>query len=163
MAITLAIFAAMQVAMPLWVRPNLAPRDRTVITVTSLGGIALSQTGPGGTSFTLFALDVPGQPGAWLLSSEPVNAAGQPTSTIPAACASVGNTGAGVGVQGGSGAPGPSPAFFDCLASHGIREAIAYQPASRYWRFQLTETAIYLALALALTGYCFRRLSHRPS
>ena len=31
--------------------------------------------------------------------------------------------------------------------------------ADCYWRFQLTETAIYLALALALVGYCFRRLS----
>ncbi|MGC2003664.1 ABC transporter permease subunit, partial [Trebonia sp.] len=29
MAVTLAIFAALQVAMPLWVRPNLAPPDRT--------------------------------------------------------------------------------------------------------------------------------------
>jgi hypothetical protein len=38
-------------------------------------------------------------------------------------------------------------------------EAITYQPASRYWRFQLTETAIYLALALALAGYCFWRLT----
>jgi hypothetical protein len=53
--------------------------------------------------------------------------------------------------------------FLDCLASHGIREAVSYQPASRYWRFQATETAIYLALALALAGYCFRRLSRRPS
>jgi hypothetical protein len=49
------------------------------------------------------------------------------------------------------------PPSFDCLGRHGIREAITYQPASRYWRFQATETAIYLALALA--GYCFRRLS----
>jgi energy-coupling factor transporter ATP-binding protein EcfA2 len=56
--------------------------------------------------------------------------------------------------------PGQGPAaFVACLASHGIREAITYQPASRYWRFQASETAIYLALALALTGYCFRRLS----
>jgi hypothetical protein len=39
------------------------------------------------------------------------------------------------------------------------KAATTYQPASRYWRFQATETAIYLALALALTGYCFRRLS----
>ena len=44
---------------------------------------------------------------------------------------------------------------------HGIREAITYQPASRYWPFQWTETAIYLALALALAGYCFRQLNHR--
>ena len=37
MAVTLAIFAALQVAMPLWVRPNLAPPDHMVIPVTSLG------------------------------------------------------------------------------------------------------------------------------
>ena len=70
------------------------------------------------------------------------------------------NTGTSQASQGGSGAPatGP-PGFLACLGSHGIREAITYQPASRYWRFQWTETAIYLALALALAGYCFRRLS----
>ena len=50
-----------------------------------------------------------------------------------------------------------------CLASHGIREAISYQPASRYWPFQSTETAIYVALTLALAGYCFRRLNRRLS
>jgi hypothetical protein len=40
------------------------------------------------------------------------------------------------------------------------RLAAARQP---YWAFQLTETAIYPALALALAGYCFRRLNHRRS
>jgi hypothetical protein len=158
MAVTLAIFAALQVAMPLWVRPNLAPPDRTFIPVTSLGGAGPSQTGPGGDTFSLYALTIPGQPGAWILSSGSVNAAGQATSTTPAACASVG-TGPGGGPQGNGFLPGQGPAaFVGCLASHGIREAITYQPASRYWRFQLTETAIYLALALALAGYCFRRL-----
>jgi hypothetical protein len=57
------------------------------------------------------------------------------------------------------GQPGTPVDFLACLARHGIREAITYQPAHRYWRFQATETAIYLALALALAGYCFRRLS----
>jgi len=47
--------------------------------------------------------------------------------------------------------------------SQRIREAISYQPASRYWPFQWTETALYLALALALSGYCFRRLNRRRS
>ena len=40
----------------------------------------------------------------------------------------------------------------------GIREAITYQPASRYWPFQWIETGIFLALALALAGFCFWRL-----
>jgi len=157
MAVTLAIFAALQAAMPLWVRPNLAPPDHTVIPVTALGA-GPSQTGPGGGIFTLYAITIPGQPGAWLLSSGPVNAAGQATSTTPAACTSVG-TGPGAGAQRNAFAPAQGPAaFVACLAGHGIREAITYQPASRYWRFQLAETAIYLALALALAGYCFRRL-----
>jgi hypothetical protein len=164
MAITLAIFAALQVAMPLWVRPNLAPPGHTVNPVTSLGNALPSQTGPGGGTFTLYARSIPGQTGAWLLSSGPVNAAGQATSTTPAACASVGST--GPGAQANYSPPGAQTgplAFLDCLASYGIREAITYQPASRYWRFQATETAIYLALALALTGYCFRRINRRLS
>ena len=161
MAVTLAIFATLQVAMPLWVRPNLAPADRTVIPVTSLGAAIPSETGAGGTIFTLFALSIPGQPGAWLLSSGPVNAAGQPVSTTPAACTSVEGTSPSPGANQAASPQGATTgpvAFRACLASHGIREAITYQPASRYWRFQLTETAIYLALAVALAGYCFRRL-----
>ena len=162
MAVTLAIFAALQVAMPLWVRPNLASPDRTVIPVTSLTA-GPSQTGPGGDIFTLYALTIPGQPGAWVLSSGPVNAAGQATSVTPAACTSVG-TGSGGGPQGNAFGPGQGPnAFVACLASHGIREAFSYQPASRYWAFQATETAIYLALSLGLAGYCFWRLNRRQS
>src|SRR5580693_7665757 len=162
MAVTLAIFAALQVAMPLWVRPNLAPPDHVAIPVTSQGNAGPSQTGPGGDTFTLYALNIPGQPGAWLLSSGPVNAAGRATSTTPVACTSVGNTGQSAGAQGNAFPPGQGPAaFVDCLGRRGIREAITYQPASRYWPFQWTETAIYLALALALTWYCFRRLNHR--
>jgi hypothetical protein len=101
-------------------------------------------------ALTLVATSLSGQFGAWILSSGPVNAAGQPVSTTPAACTapSIENN---------------PPDFDGCLTSQGIREAISYQPASRYWPFQWTETAIYLALALALAGYCFRRLNRRRS
>jgi hypothetical protein len=150
MAITLAIFAVIQIAMPLWIRPNLFPARHTVISVTSLDSISLQQDGLNGSRFNLGTENLPGQPGAWLLSSAAVNAAGQATSTTPAACTtqSMRNN---------------TPAFMDCLASHGTREAISYQPASRYWSFQWTETAIYFALALTLAGYCFRRLNRRLS
>jgi ABC-2 family transporter protein len=149
MAVTLAIFAVLQVAMPLWIRPQLFPARHTVISVASLDSISLQQGGLNGSSFNLGTEDLPGQPGAWLLSSGAVNAAGHATSTTPATCTaqSMRNT----------------PAFLDCLGSHGIREAVTYQPASRYWPFQWTETAIYLALALGLAGYCFRRLNRRLS
>jgi hypothetical protein len=150
MAVTLVIFAALQVAMPLWIRPHFAPPHHMVMSIDSPGNLA-ETTSPGGGTFTFVATSLPGQPGAWILSSGPVNAAGQPVSTTPAACIAETTQQSNYS------------AFPDCLASHGIREAISYQPASRYWPFQWTETAIYIALALALAGYCFRRLNRRLS
>ena len=148
MAVTLAIFAAVQIAMPLWIRPNLFPAEHTVIPVSSLQQVSLQQGGLNGRTFTLGTQNLPGQPGAWLLSSGAVSAAGRPVSATPAACTAQSDS---------------PPDFLVCLASHDIRETVTYQPASRYWAFQWTETAIYLALALALAGYCFWRLSRRLS
>jgi hypothetical protein len=37
-----------------------------------------------------------------------------------------------------------------CLQAHGVRVLDVFQPASRFWSFQWIETAIYVALALAL-------------
>ena len=149
MAVTLAIFAFAQIAMPLWIRPNLLSAHHMTASVGSLHDISLQQGGFNGSTFTLGTEDVPGQPGAWLLSSGAVNAAGQAVHATPAACT-------GRLMQN-------SPAFFDCLASNGIRESISYQPVSRYWAFQWTETALYLALALAMAGCCFGWINRRLS
>ena len=138
MAVTLAIFAAAQLAMPLWVRPHLIPPDRTIATIDS----ARLDFG------NLTATVVPGRPGAWILSSGAVNAAGQPVSNLPAACQA-----AIAGLKPSS----PS----QCLESRGFREAISYEPANRYWPLQWIETGIFLALALALAGFCFWRLGRR--
>jgi hypothetical protein len=40
--------------------------------------------------------------------------------------------------------------FFQCVHAHGWLVSYVYQPASRFWRFQVTETIIYLALTVAL-------------
>jgi hypothetical protein len=148
MAVTLAIFAAAQIAMPLWIRPSLFPAEHAVIPVSSLRQITLQQGGLNGSNFDLGTENLPGQPGAWLLSSGAVNAAGQPVSATPAACTAQADE-------------NDTATFLDCLASHGIREAVSYQPASRYWAFEAAETAIYLGLALGLAGCCFWRLSRR--
>jgi len=147
MAVTLAIFAALQIVVPLWVRPHFFPARQAVVSVASLQEISLTQGGLDGSSFTLHAMNIPGQPADWLLSSGSVNAAGQLVSTTPAACTAPSTE--------------DGPNFLPCLASHGIRETITYQPASRFWAFQWTETAIYLVLALALAGSCFRQVSRR--
>ena len=144
MAVTLAIFAAVQVAVPLWVRPHLLPPDRTVVSGPSFFQSASMSVG------TLTASTVPGQPEAWILSSGAINASGQRVSTIPVACLP------GSPVKGK-----PAPDLGACMASRGIREAITYQPLSRYWPFQWIETGIFLGLALVLAGCCFWRLGRR--
>jgi ABC-2 family transporter protein len=141
MAVTLAVFAAVQVAMPLGVRPHLFPAEHTTVAISALGANGSAHTSGTG-SFSVSVRDLPGQPGAWILSAYAVNAAGQPVSTSPA-CARQGRR------------------TENCLASQGIRVGVTYQPTSRYWAIQWTETAIYLVMALALAGYCFRRLSLR--
>jgi hypothetical protein len=138
MAVTLAIFAAAQLAMPLGVRPHLIPPDHAVAAIES----ADLDFG------NLTATVVPGRPGAWILSSGAINTAGRVVSTLPTAC---------LGPLSGLKPSAPGP----CLESHGFREAISYEPASRYWPLQWIETGIFLALALALAGFCFWRLGRR--
>jgi hypothetical protein len=158
MAATLAIFAAFQAIVPLWIRPNLFPTSQTTATIAASGANVSLGANP---ALTLTASIVPGQPGAWIISSEGVNAAGQRVSTIPAACQSAISD--GLGSHRGT-TVGPDPvALNNCVARHGIRVAEGYQPASHYWPLQLAETGFYLALALALAWYCFWRLNRRRS
>jgi ABC-type transport system involved in multi-copper enzyme maturation permease subunit len=149
MAITLAIFAALQIATPLWIRPNLFPASHTTVAITDDTTLNLFTTdSPHTFTFTLAADGLAGQPGAWFRSSTAADAAGHPVSSVvPPACSPAASNG------------GPGPALANCLTSQGIRIAVTYQPASRYWPLQWTETGIYLVLSLALAGYCFRRLN----
>jgi hypothetical protein len=151
MAVTVAIFAVVQLVTSLWIRPDLLPSNQTITTIAAAG--ANARLGNDAT-MTVNAAAVPGHPGAWITSSEAVNAAGQPVSTIPAAC-----TSAIPRLQG----PDGSPALNKCLSSHGIRVVVSYQPGSNYWPLQLAETGLYLALAIALAWYCFWRLNRRRS
>jgi hypothetical protein len=141
MAITLVFFAAAQLAMPLWVRPHLIPPSHTIAAIYD-ADLAYG---------SLTADAVPGQPGAWILSSQALNPAGQPVSAVPAACASSPDQ------KGGATAITPA----QCMQNRGYQEAITYLPTSRYWPLQAIETGIFLALALALAGFCFWRLDRR--
>jgi hypothetical protein len=145
MAVTLVLFAAVQIAMPLGIRPHLFSPDRTTAAIDSFSG----STYIGARTFAFTVGHLPSQPGAWIISGGAVNAAGQPVTVIPAACR--------------QGAANGTSDFPGCLTSHGIRIAVTYQPTSRFWAIQWTETGIYLALALALAGFCFWRLGRRPS
>jgi hypothetical protein len=135
MAVTLAIFVAVQLAVPFWVRPHLIPPLRSVSTLSVANIQGVSIRAP---SNELFVSAAPNIPGAWIYSSQVTTAAGSTSlGPSPAAC-------------------GPNSGYNACqaaLARMHLRDVVTYQPASRYWTFQWYETAIYLVLALALAGF----------
>jgi hypothetical protein len=166
MAITLAGFVAVQIAMPLLVRPHLiAPIRSTIeITASSLDGLR-GHPGNGPIQAILRTPDTGALAGAWVLSSQGVDAAGHAVDSI-----TLSRSGACALPQGGPaqqpvGAK-PGDPLAACIAEMkrlGYRQQVTYQPSSRFWAFQWYETGIYTALALALAGFCFWRLRHRLS
>ncbi len=87
-----------------------------------------------------------GPSGAWIVSQGLVSPTGKSLgpgldfSQFPAACQAAPPSG-GKGVLG------------QCLASHGFRQAVTFQPAGRFWAFQGMEAAIFVVLAAALVGF----------
>jgi len=78
----------------------------------------------------------PRLPGAWVISNQTIAASGT-VFVRPDIAACV------------TGTEQQCDAWF---ATQHLRRRIAYQAASRYWEFQWYETAIFVALAVALGG-----------
>jgi hypothetical protein len=146
MAAALAVFTGVLLTMPLWVRPHLITPLHTISAFNTANLTSLvTGSGPGSPMTVTDAVNLPG---AWVLSNQTITPSGHVfTGPAPRICFS------GTGQA--------------CLAYVGrlhLRQLVTYQPASRYWAFQWYETAIFLALALALAGFCVwwirrRRLS----
>ncbi|PJN21482.1 ABC transporter permease subunit [Kitasatospora sp. CB02891] len=139
MAVTLAVFAAVQVLVPLAVRPHLEQPVHSVVALdaaTLRSTRMLGFTGSHGPSATFVAgLAVPD---AWMLSdSSPIRDSSERVLTF--------------GTQPCANNSHDVPSE-DCLAHANLHVAIDYQPADRYWPFQWIETAIFLALTAALTA-----------
>ncbi len=153
MALTLVVFVAVQIAMPPLVRAHLGPTQITsTITADNLDGL-LAEGPEGPVKEMRIAVD---SPGAWDISNRTIDAKGQVVDTLPAWVMGC--------VPGHVPQPGPraDPTCFKRLEAAGYRQRVTFQPASRYWTLQAIETAIFLALAAALTGFCFwwiRRLA----
>lgn len=144
-AITLAVFTAVQVAVPLWVRPHLFTPVRTVSALNPSAIIGIGSGWATGSNSWGVTASV-NIPGAWVYSSQVIPPAGTSLGPQPQACGSEGwNACAGA------------------LARLHLRQVVTYQPASRFWAFQWTETGMYVLLTLLLTGFCIWRVSRRLS
>jgi len=139
-AVTLVVFAAVQVAVPLGVRPYLIPPVRTV------SALGISNITGWGNDWPTTNLSVGAKvniPGAWVYSSQVTAPDGSTfLGSEPQACIS-----------------GSNSACTTVLARLHLRQVLTYQPASRYWAFQCAETGLYLLLALLLAGFCVWRVN----
>jgi hypothetical protein len=153
MAITLALFLAVQFAMPLLVRPHLLPPTRSTIQITESNLVDFSMGPDRRMRVTAKAADA----GAWVLSSHTVDASGHAIDRIPPSPTLSPSSGPCAPSQRGLSA---------CLAEVtrlGYRQQVTYQPSSRFWPFQWYESGIYTAVTLGLAGLCFWRIRRRLS
>jgi hypothetical protein len=139
MAVTLAVFVTVQLIMPNVVRPHLLPP----VTATTAVNVSLSTAIVDHNGQV--TVPVTGLSGAWIFSNQTITPAGH-VFVLPGvpACQT-----------------GTQQACDAWFATQHLRRQISYQPASRYWVFQWYETAIFLALALALAGFCVWQIRRR--
>jgi ABC-type transport system involved in multi-copper enzyme maturation permease subunit len=144
MAIALAAFAALQILLPIAIRPHLQkPVTETVAfnADTKVDHFSAGGNGEGSVTIAGYTNAVPG---AWILSRETplLDAAGNPvTRKQISSCMS-----------------GDLREDMACLAGQDLHFTVTYQPADRYWSFQWLEFAAYLFLAGLLAGFTFWRI-----
>ncbi|MEV2254528.1 transporter [Streptomyces sp. NPDC050147] len=140
MATTLVAYTAVQITVPMWIRPHLAASDQTTVPITTGIPISIQEDAKEVVAH-------PEVPGAWETSQQTLNAAGQPSS-LPSSFAEC--------IRTESGSP-TAQQFDGCIAdlgAQGYQQQVTYQPAGNFWTLQWAETGLYLAIALALTGFC---------
>jgi len=138
MAATLAIYSVVAFSMQEWIRAHLMAASHVTnpLDTSSLDGVSIN---PDTDQMTVFASD--NLPDAWVLSNQTITDTGQVFTgpADPQYC-------------------GPESGFTTCqnwIATLGLRQDLTYHPASNFWPLQWTETGIFIATAVLLTGFCF--------
>ncbi len=142
MALTLAVFAFVQIAWPNWVRPHLiSPATYTgPFSISRISEVMMNRSGS-----MMTVRDMAGKPGAWVISNIATKPDGQAfTGPATKEC-----------MNGGI------PACNASIARLHLRQLVTYQPASRFWELQWIETGIFLAIAVALAVFCAWRIRGR--
>lgn len=154
MAITLALFVAVQIATPALIRPHVLSPVRTTIEISDANspGFGVERVGPDRVHFT--AADT----GAWILSSRTVDASGNPVDTIDVSRFSQPCDPRPGDREPAEGGRDPRECFFAEAGQLGYHQEVTYQPASRFWPIQWIETGLYLALALGLAAFSLWRI-----
>lgn len=171
MAATVVGFVFVRLVFSELVRQDLlAPVHAAFSLGATVDGFVASNGGPAN-----LVAGAPNLPNAWIYSSRIVDASGRALTpqVTASACPSLANFGPPPGLP-----PAGSTHHINAVPTAGAQQAlqacsaklsatyhtvVTYQPANRYWTFQSLETAIFVALALALVGSAFWWLRHRVS
>ncbi|GAA4698809.1 ABC transporter permease subunit [Nocardioides conyzicola] len=159
MALTLAVYVCVQVAVPLWVRPHLVPATTsyTVISESNLDGI-LSD----GSGTWRISVQAKG-PGDWVLSNQTVDADGD-VAALPSAvtdCLPQPPSEHESGTARVEPAPGTLDTCLGKLADAGYRQRLVYQPRTHFWPLQYAETGLYLVASAGLAALTFWQIRRR--
>ncbi|MGH8967967.1 MAG: ABC transporter permease subunit, partial [Actinomycetes bacterium] len=94
MAVTLVVFIAVQLAVPLWIRPHIIPPETKTVEITAdnHGDFMLNRVGDGEM---ILQVEVEPQQGSWILRNDTVDASGRTVEKIS--------------IPGGAGAPCAPP------------------------------------------------------
>jgi ABC-type transport system involved in multi-copper enzyme maturation permease subunit len=147
MAVTLVIFAGVQVLMPTLVRPHLIPplQATAPFNVNTANELMINSQSHGPATMTLVGNY--SVPGAWILSNQTITRSGRVFDGPPAPVC-VSNS-------------APPQACSNWVNSLHLRQLITYQPQGRFWPLQGAETGIYLVLAAGLGALCTWQIRRR--
>jgi ABC-type transport system involved in multi-copper enzyme maturation permease subunit len=156
MAVTLAVFIAVQIFVPTTIRPDLLPSTTATFLINQATMSQADGLMTDNDSNETYVSGLSAPQGSWILSTSPIqNASGQP--------ASVDTVNGCMPPPGPGNGQNPFSQFGACVASDNLHESMTYQPASHYWPIQWYETGIFLALAALLSGSCFWWIRRRQS
>lgn len=147
MAITVVLFAACQVLVPVFVRPNIISPVRVTAPLDVATASITIQSAQGASTGNIAVTGNFGPPGAWILSDQAITRSGRVLTVVPKQCL-------------GGGSFQPCNNWLDSLR---LRQLVTYQPASRFWPLQWLEAAIYLAAAGFLGWICIWLIHRRRS
>jgi hypothetical protein len=163
MAVTLVVFAVIQVVMPNVVRPHLLPPAHFTAPLNLQNAPIQANTSAATSQVSAIQFTEPfAKPGAWVLSDIIITPSGAEPSNIIITPSGVELT---VPPKACMITPGSGIArVADCrnaLAAMHLRQSVTYQPAGRFWPLQWIETGIYLVLAAGLGWVCVSEVRRR--
>jgi hypothetical protein len=168
LATTLVAFIAARVVVSFWVRPHFASPVSLVLPLNTANGMGINKDPISGISVMA---NPPALPNAWVSSAQLVNHTGQQPSgrVLERICPQlVAVINSNPSPASGPSNAGPAPdaiqsAFTNCLAKVGesFHQVVLYQPASRYWPFQIAETALFVVAAVGAVALSYWWIRHR--